>query len=85
MTEAEKQKIISQIEGDDFISGIDFGNGTGTEGGEHAIHHDPTLHTPGAYEFNPTGFDPNYAHAGVGFGAYDPNVNMNPQMYMQQQ
>lgn len=24
MTEAEKQKIVSQIEGDDFISGIDM-------------------------------------------------------------
>lgn len=26
MTEAEKQKIVSQIEGDDFISGLDMGN-----------------------------------------------------------
>jgi len=29
MTEADKQKIVSQIEGDDFISGIDLvDNGT---------------------------------------------------------
>jgi len=29
MTEADKQKIVAQIEGDDFISGIDLAdNGT---------------------------------------------------------
>jgi len=31
MTEADKQKIVSQIEGDDFISGIDLIDNTAYE------------------------------------------------------
>jgi len=52
MTEAEKQKIISQIEGDDFISGLDFGLQDGT------AHSDPQIHQ-GTFDFNPIGFEPN--------------------------
>jgi len=34
MTEAEKQKIIGEIEGDDFISGIEFNTQDGNEHGQ---------------------------------------------------